>query len=596
MIIDFLKYFKYTLRNKENQMKNFLKSFLLIVAGMILGGTLLIVSLIAVSLSFSPKSVVVKKNSWLVINFSGNVKEKPVSEFKNLFNFSQKELQLIKMLKAIEFAGFDGRIEGILINADLTFYPKAYVEEIDSAIRKFRKSGKKVYAWFSTGENSNYNLALSADKIYMPKTNAANLTLTGYNVTIPYLKEGLDKLGVEFNVLHIGNFKGTGENLINKNISQELRSSYANFYNCVYEDFIKYVSQKRDIPEEKLANLFSVGKTIFMTPLEAKESGFIDEIANYEELTKEISFNNFSGVSIFDYASMLQNKTSTSKVAILYADGSIYNYYNASDRIEGEIVGAKSFIKDVEKIKSDASIKAVIVRVNSPGGSALASELILQSILELKKVKPVYVSMGTVAASGGYYISLGGDRVFAEKSTLTGSIGVVSITMNYKKFTDNLGINFETIKKNKYDDIFSPVRSSTEEENKLMIKSMRDIYEEFTGHLVKERKIDSKAVSSIAEGRIWTGIQAKSIGLVDEIGGLSDVLEFAITENKIKDYEILSFPSPPDFFDELQSGIETKFSQNVFFDKNIKKIANLYHFVVNDKNKRALIIPFYDIP
>jgi len=566
------------------------------MCGIILGVILVIGSIVIIGLSFSANTVEVKKNSWLVIDFGGEIKEKPISEFKNLFNFSKKEIELLKYLKAIEFASFDKRIEGILINGDFTFYPKAYTEEIAKTIEKFKTSGKKVYAWFSTGENANYNFCLVADKIYMPKTNSANLTLTGYNLSLPYLKEAFDKIGVEFNVIHIGDYKGTGENLVKKRISDELKNSYSSFYNDIYDNYIKKISEKRGLPLEKVAQMFENGKTIFLSPAESKEYGLIDETENYEELTKNISFNNFKSISIFDYSNMLQKKIGTSRIAILYADGSIYNYYNGSSRFDGDIVGAKSFIKDIEKIKSDSSIKAAIIRVNSPGGSALASELMLQSILELKKIKPVYISMGPIAASGGYYISLGGEKIFAEQSTLTGSIGVVSVLMNYKKLTENLGINFETIKKNKYDDIFSPFRPSTDEENKIMIKSMREIYGEFTGHLIVERKIEQTIVPKIAEGRIWTGNQAKALGLIDEIGGLNDVLEYAITQNNIKDYEIISFPEPPDFFQELQSGSETKLESVVLNNKDVRQIISLYYYITNNREKSSLILPYYNLP
>lgn len=577
-------------------MKNFFKSLLLIIFGMIIGVSLLIGSLVLFSLSFSTVKTEVKSNSWLIIDFSGDIKEKPVSEFRNLFNLKQKELELIKYLKAIEFAAYDKRIDGIVINGDFTFYSKAYIDEITNAIMKFKESGKKVYGWFSTGENSNYTLCLAADKIYMPKTNSANLSLTGYNITLPYLKDGLDKLGVEFNVVHIGSYKGTGEHLVKNKISDELKNSYTSFYDDIYTSYLKSISERRKISEEKLNRLFADGATLFMTPKEAKEYGFIDDIANYEELTNQISFNKFNHVSIFEYANMLQKKIRENKVAILYADGSIYNYYNSSDRFQGEIVGAKSFISDIQKIKDDSSIKAVIIRVNSPGGSALASELMLQSILELKKIKPVYVSMGTMAASGGYYISLGGDRVFASPSTLTGSIGVVSVLMNYKKLTENLGVNFQTIKKNKYDDIFSPVRSFDPEENRMLIKSMEEIYSEFTGHLVKERKIDKSVVPDIAEGRIWTGKQAKELKLVDEIGGLNETLLYATKTNSIKDYEIISYPDVPDFFDELQSGYETKVENELMNNKLTRQIMNLYYYIINTKEKNSLILPYYDIP
>jgi protease IV len=579
-------------------MNKFLKSFLLIFAGIIIGFFLLIGIFVGIVVSFSDgNSATVKDKSWLVLDFAGEIKEKPVSEFPDIFTGGQKNIELIKYINAIQYAAIDNRILGIIINGDYTFYNREHSDEILSALTDFKKSGKKVVAWFSNGDNKNYNICLSADKIYMPKTNSSNLTLQGYSASLPYLKEVLDKVGVNFQVIHIGDFKGTGENYTQKNMSNELKESYTNVFNNFYDQELTLISSKRKIDKNKLQNLLSSGESIMMTSDKAKKLGFIDGQLRYEELLDNLSIKN--KVSIYGYSTLLQKKISDTKIGVVYVEGSINNYKSSENGFSGDIVGAKSFIADIEKIKYDSSIKAVVIRVNSPGGSALASELMLQSLFDLRKIKPVYVSMGPVAASGGYYVSLGGVKVFASPSTLTGSIGVVSILMNYKVLSDKLGINFETIKKNKYDDIFSSSRKATDEEIEMMKISMKDIYSEFTGHVIKERKISPDVIPAIAEGRIWTGEQALKNKLVDSLGGLSDVLNFASKTNKLGNYSIESFPRPAGFFDKLLNQEEVSFNNKIISEmfgyedsKNIKQAVNLYKYSLENNKKPSTILPF----
>ena len=579
---------------------SFLKSFILIFSGIILGGLICVFGVFILVLSVSATPVAVKDNSWLVLDFAGEIKEKPLPEIPSIFDIKQRHIELLKYLKAIEYASYDKRIVGILINGDLTFYGKAHTEEIINQLKKFKERGKKIKAWFSYAENKNYYLCSVADTIYMPDTKSASLTLKGYYLTQPYLKDGLDKVGVEFDVIHIGNYKGTGENLTRNSMSNDLKSSYMNFLDSIYDISINDIAKERKIDINKLENLLASGKAIMLTPDQALELKLIDKKSTYEELKNEISFNSFESVSIYNYSSLLEKKVRDNKIAIIYAEGTIYNYFSGEDSFNGEIVGAKSFIEDIEKIKKDNTIKAVILRVNSPGGSALASELMFQSIMSLRKFKPVYVSMGAIAASGGYYISSAGEKIFVDPSTLTGSIGVVSVLMNHKALTDKIGVNFETIKKHKYDDLFTTTRKTSDDEKEIMRSSMLNIYEEFTGHVKKERKITDAEISSLAEGRIWTGEQAVKNKLADYIGGLEDTIQFAIKTNNIKNYTIESFPKPKSFFDALTDGNNVKASNLILKeyakDENVKQLIDLYFYTLDSKNQSSLIIPFYNLP
>jgi len=575
------------------------KSCLLVFIGMVLGAltmiSLIVFLVIIIIMGFSKNNIIIKNNTWLVLDFPGDIVEKSFTKVPDMFGGNRDKIELYNYLNAIHKAAGDDRITGIIINGDLTFYSRAHSEEIGSALLKFKESGKEIVAWFSNGINRNYHLCLFADKIYMPDTDSAGLTINGFSQILPYYKDALDRIGIEFNVIHIGNYKGSGENYVRNSMSEELRESYDSVLNSLYNQFLKEIKKNRKIEESKIASLIENGSTLMMTPSSAKEYGFIDDLMTYTELCDHLSFNRpFNTISIYDYISVIKKNTNQNKIAIIYAEGIINNYYSGETKLQGDIVGAKTFIYDINKIKKDNNIKAVIIRINSPGGSALASELILKAIKDLQKSKPVYVSMGPIAASGGYYIACSGEKIFASPSTITGSIGVVSLLMNYNKLTDNIGIKFETIKKHKYDDFLSSNRKPTQEEIELLKKSMKNIYKEFTKHVMDERKINEENINSIAEGRIWTGTQAVKNKLVDLLGNLIDVIDFAAEKNNLDTYTIESYPTPPNFFDRLSE--VNRIELDLLKDENIKKILNIYNYYLENGRNPSYLLPYYDIP
>jgi len=482
------------------------------------------------------------------------------------------------------------------MNGDLTSYSKVYIEEISKELEKFKESGKEIIAWFSDGNNKTYEFCLSANKIYMPDADSANLTLKGYYQSIPYLKNALDNLGLDFNVVHIGNFKGTGENFIKDKISDQLKSSYLSLLNDLYKKTLNNISKKREININMLKELYTNGKTIFMSSKEALNYKFIDGLKNYDEIYDEIEkYKDINRISLASYISSLKTqKIAKDKIAIIYAEGTINNFYTSDEYFGEVIIGAKTMIRDIRKIKNDKSIKAVILRVNSPGGSALASELILQELIKLKNEKPLYVSFGPMAASGGYYISCAGEKIFTSSSTLTGSIGVVSIFLNHKKLTDKLGINYETIKLNKYDDYLSMSREPTQEEIEILRNSMVKIYNEFTEHVMTERKINKMNISKISEGRIWTGSQAIENKLSDEIGGLRDVIEYAIKTNKITNFFIDSYPKAPTFFEKLGQLDQVKSNFNIMKLTIDKQVLKLFNYYSQNGSKPAYLLPYFE--
>lgn len=577
----------------------FLKNLMFFLAGMF-SSIFLFVFFVIFLVGFIAQSNVpiINNNSYIIFDFSGEIVEHPVGSDLSFFNSKPTKLELIDILRAIENASYDSRISGIIINGDLTNFSKSHIEEITRELDKFKESGKDVIAWFSDADNNSYDIALSASKIYMPDADSASLTLKGYYQTLPYLKDAFDKIGLEFNVIHIGSFKGTGENFVRNNISNELASSYLNILKNINQLSIERISKRRGISIATLKELYATGKTILMTPKDALSYKLIDGVKSYEDIFDELSkYKTIHRVSVVDYINFLkkQKRVAKDKIAILYIEGTITNYYNSDDNFSGSVVGAKSIISDINRIKNDETVKAVILRINSPGGSALASELILQELIKLKKEKPLYVSFGPIAASGGYYISCAGDKIFTTNSTITGSIGVVSIFLNHKRLNEKIGVNFATIKENKMDDFLTSVREPSQEEIMILKNSMFKIYEEFTSHVVKERNIPKSKIPYIAEGRVWTGSQSNQIKLTDEIGGLRDTIEYAIKNNKISSFMIDSYPKPLTFFEKVSNLVESKSKIDILerlFSR--KELIKMLKFYKNNGAKPAYILPDFE--
>ncbi len=542
--------------------------------------TLIFLVVFIIIIAANSSQLIVRPDSYLVIDFEGDIKERPVSDIPDFLAGNNRVMELSKILESIKKAAVDQNIQGLLINGDLTGYSRTHIEEIGIAIENFKFNNKEVIAWFSRGNNSNYLLSSYADRIYMPQTASASLSIKGYAMTIPYIGEAFDNIGLDFNVIHSGDFKGTGENYVRSDMSDNLRSSYKNFLDSYLSIYIDTVSANRNIESSTIYNLLQENALIMADANNAIEYNLIDATADYYSLMNVLEGENWKHpVSIYNYSKTLSKTNKQTKIAVLYIDGTIIDDYSGSSPFNEDYAGAKSIINDIIKIKADDSIKAVVVRINSPGGSALASEMVHSALNELKKDKPVYTSFGTISASGGYYIGCVGDGVFTNRSTLTGSIGVVSILANYSELSTKLGINFETIKKYSMDDIFSPSRPPSSEEIALLRHSMDRIYDEFKFRVTSNRDISEAGINELAEGRIWTGEQAVSNRLADLIGGLYDTIRYASIQNGIEEYAIVSYPTPPGLWDSVFSGTSMRSNSNIFSD-----ILNKLDFYLNNSN------------
>ena len=341
-------------------------------------------------------------------------------------------------------------------------------------------------------------------------------------------------------------------------MSAELRGELVKIMEQRYDEFIAHVAEHRGVATQALSSLVMEGGAYDLPPEEAREKGLVDRTAYYHELLAELApagEDYAPTLSIEDYAaSTVAEDEQDGKIAVLYAEGDIM------DQAYESVFGTELFVtpggirESVEAILDDEDVKGVVLRVNSPGGSALASELILQQVNRLKGKRPLVISMGPVAASGGYYIACQGDHILAGRRTITGSIGVVALVPKLKALADKAGVNVETVARGQFADLFNATRELTEDEVGVIRRSMRRVYGEFRSRVSKGRNIPVEELAAIAQGRIWTGDQAREVGLVDAIGGLEDAIGEAASRAGIKDYTVVSYPEPKSFLDRLSEG------------------------------------------
>ena len=542
---------------------------------------------------------VVKSDSFLILSFPNGLKEAATDQINlfslnNLKDISKRQLTFYEVLQSINQASNDDKIKGIMLDLDSWGVSSVHTKEISLVMEKFKLTGKKIYAYSNGMSKSNYLAAIYADEIVMPPSSSSNLNLSGYSISIPYYKELGSKLGISVNVIHIGDFKGSGENFARATMSDNYRKSITDLLDARLELYIDDVSTNRGIEKKTLTSLLLSGDLAFITPKEALKLKLIDKTQSYSDFLSEKNITKKQLVQINDYPPKNNYTFSDSKIAVVFAEGEITMGTNGSIGKMNESIYPDKFNKIFEKIEKDKDIKALVLRVNSPGGSALASELILQKINSLKKKIPVVVSMGSVAASGGYYISSFADKIFLDKYSVTGSIGVVSIIPNFKEMIDKIGINYEKIEKGKYANIFNFTDSTSQEEIALFRKVMTEIYVEFKDRVSKGRNINIDELEEIAQGKIWTGEQAVANGLADEIGGIEKAIEEAANIARIKNFNVEMFPKPKTFAEKLFDA-EVETSVNIFAgieSKELKSSLKLLDNSIKYAKKPILLMPY----
>ncbi|MBN2838310.1 MAG: signal peptide peptidase SppA [Fusobacteriaceae bacterium] len=542
--------------------------------------TILIVSIFTKLGESFEKNEPLRSNSFLIVSFNNGLKDYRNNGF-DVFE-KNKELTLYQTLESINYAKNDSNITGIVLNLDNSNLSFSQIEEINKSLVNFKKSNKPILAYGNSFNKNNYLIGIYADKIYMNPAASTNFSLDGFNINIPYYKELTGKIGVEFQVLHIGNYKSYGENFVKSEMSQEFKNQYFSLLQGRKNYFVNEISSKRKIELAKFENDFLNGKYLYFNSKKAKENKFIDKLLNYDEFLKENSIENT--VELGEYYSYIDKKFENDNIALITLEGDISTF-------EGENnINPFKTAELLEIAKNDVSIKGIVIRINSPGGSALASEIINQKVREVKKVKPIYVSISQTAASGGYYIASAGDKIFANKNSITGSIGVVSMFFNLKGLYEKLGLKYESIELGKTPSSFNFSKKVSDEELKELETEMTDIYNEFKLRVSQGRNIKYEKVEDIAQGKVYDGVEAKKIGLVDEIGDINDTIEALAKNLKLNKFSVNEIKIEDDKFDKLFKFTNYLKSNNI--SKNLDNIENKYKTLEELNSTPSLYFPY----
>lgn len=508
--------------------------------------------------SQAEKQKPVSPNTVLHITLDQPVPEQTNNLDMNPFDFkNQYVLGLHDMIEAIGQAKTDDRVQGIYLDLKQVVVGPATSRALRHAIDDFKTSGKFVYAYGEYYMQGSYYLASVAEKVYLNPL--GDLDFRGYSVIQPYFKKMLDKIGVDMQVTYAGNFKSATEPFRMEKMSPENRIQVREFIQSLYNSYLADISASRNMTAGELKGIAEGWK--LRNPEDAARLGLIDHAGYEDEALNEI--RNRLGLGEKDKLPLMkladyyrskgsgQDVSAKDRIAVVYAEGSIQDGKGSPGTI-----GDDQYVKWLRKIRDDDKIKAVVLRVNSPGGSALASENIWRELTLIKETgKPVVVSMGDYAASGGYYISCMADSIYAEPNTLTGSIGVFNLMPNAETlFEDKLGITFDTVKTGKYSTSLTPFYSWTDSERQIMQEDVDDIYETFLQRVASGRGMTRDQVHQVAQGRVWTGERAKELGLVDGLGGLDKAIETAAYLAGLEKFRTREYPQVKE---PIQQFIET---------------------------------------
>lgn len=558
-----------------NNMKQFLKYTLATIVGVFITfvflGILMFFTFLGLASSSGKKGMSLKNNSVIELNINYDVQERTPQSFMNIFSNGDNDsyLGLNDILSIINKAASDSKIKGIYLKTNLNNTGYATSLEIRNALQDFKKSGKFIYAFAPYYDEKNYYLASVADSIFIEK--AGSVLLNGLSANLMFYKGALDKLGVEMQVIKVGAYKGAVETFSRNDLSAENREQISVYLNNLYTTFIDAVGASRKMDTAVLRKSFN--DFSIQTPAQAVAFGLIDRTLYSDEIIKSMrkklglkEKEELSLIKAGNYAGNMNDdeEKGGDKIAVIYAIGEI---------MEGEgddqTIGSVTLSKSIANAREDKNIKAIVLRVNSPGGSSLASDIIMREIKLCKGIKPIVVSMNDVAASGGYYISAMADSIIAMPNTITGSIGVFGLFPNMQSLlNDKMGLTFESVKTGQYAD-FGRVDRPLSEVDKLYLQNMVNrIYDDFTGVVETGRGLDSVTVEKLAQGRVWTANDALSRKLIDSYGGINDAIKIAAYMAKLKTYSVANFPKQDNPFKQLLGGktnamIESKISSDL---------------------------------
>lgn len=581
-------------------MKDFLKFTLATVTGIVLSSIVLfIISMVTLFgiMSASDTETVVKKNSVMVLDLNGvlveRTQENPMDFLSQMFGDNTPTYGLDDILSSIKKAKENENIKGIYLQATSLATSYASLQEIRDALLDFKESGKFVIAYGDSYPQGLYYLASAADKVMLNPMGM--IEWKGIASAPLFYKDLLKKVGIEMQVFKVGTYKSAVEPFISTEMSAANREQVTAFIGSIWGQVTEGVSASRYLPVDTL-NAYADRMLMFYPAEESVKCGLADTLIyknNVRAYLKEmVGIDEDDKLPLLGLSEMVNVKKNVPKdksgntVAVYYASGEITDYAGSAASDEG-IVGTK-VIRDLRKLKDNEDVKAVVLRVNSPGGSAFASEQIWHAVKELKEKKPVVVSMGDYAASGGYYISCIADTIVAEPTTLTGSIGIFGMVPNVKELSDKVGLTFDVVKTNKYSDFGNIMRPFNEGEKTLMQMMIAKGYDTFVTRCADGRGMTKEAIEKIAEGRVWTGEEAKELGLVDELGGIDKALEIAVAKAGIENYTVVAYPEKQDFLSSLLESTPTNYVESQLLKSKLGEYYQQFGLLKNLKEQSMI--------
>ncbi|MBH76334.1 MAG: signal peptide peptidase SppA [Flavobacteriales bacterium] len=576
--------------NKRKKKYSFLKNILSSVIGNIIAVTiifLMILFTIIFSLSSNQKDTTsdIKNNCVVKIKFNYPIYDSSNSELNNLdisqvstVNF-EENLNLFKILSAIKLASNNKKVNGILLELDEFQGPSGWatLKEIRDALLEFKESGKFIWSYSKYLSQSAYYIASVSDSIIIyPNT---GVDFKGLSITSIFLTETLDKMGIKPEVIKSGKYKSAVEPFLLKEMSDENKEQSLALLNNAWSQVINDISKSRKISTSELEKIADKSIDNWIIP---KTSKLIDDQKYPQDFLKMLNKKNSSvneKISFISLNEILNTKIKESKkhkIGIIYAEGEIGDNENSP-------INPKKHCEIIKQLKDDNEIKAVVLRINSPGGSALASDIILNELNQLKKIKPLVISMGDVAASGGYYIASNANKIFASENTITGSIGVFGLFFTMEDLLKNkMNLHFDEINSNKFSNFGNPYKALNKDEKNMLANLIDRTYGSFLNRVSEGRSIPVKKVEEIAQGRVWNGKDAKINGLVDQIGNLNDAINFAANILEIESYQIVEYPKEKNLIEfiieEFQTNYKNQQDISLFIEDlknhNIKKIIS----------------------
>ena len=576
-------------------MKNFLSSLLATIVGVLLISIIMILVFVGIiAASTSKEAPDLEENSILVAKFSAPISDRtddnPFTKLMSGNPYGQDPMGLDQILKDLDKAEKDENIKGMLLNLRGVSARMATLSEVRDALLDFKKSGKFIYAYADSYTQKSYYLASAADSIFM--TPEGGFLFLGMSAEVMFYKKALEKVGVELQVIRHGSYKGAVEPFLRQDLSKENREQIESYMGAIWDKYMSDVSAARNIPVETLHSF--VDELAAIDNERLKETGLVDGLIYYDEMLSLVKKKmgveeeeDLEAISLKKYKDVQtkeKKEYSRDKVAVIYAMGSVVD----GESGEGSI-GSARIARAIRKARRDESVKAIVFRINSGGGSALASDVIHQEVKLAAKVKPVVASMGDVAASGGYYIAAPADTILASPNTITGSIGVFGLFPNIEVLlNDKLGINTDVVKTNKHSDVMSISNPLDPAERAYIQKMVDDTYITFVNVVAEGRGKSYEEIDAIGGGRVWAGANALELGLIDMFGGLEKSIEVAAEMAGLENYRVQSLPKLDDpmtaIMKQLTGGaavraeriLRNELGDQYIYYKKIQEIRNMH--------------------